>query len=456
MTNGARQRSSIFTGLLLIFLGFLFLLQRFEPHLGIGHLVRRYWPLLLIVWGIAKLIDHFATSRTGEGRPPIVSGPEAALLILIVAVLIGMSFSEWFPNFISSKIHGDSDEEISIFGERYSDSQELSEHAIPAGARVVIRTGRGNITIHASDGNDLRVAASESASGSTEAAARDRMKNVKVVIDKSAGSFDVHPVRQDEADGHVSVDLDVAVPKKCAVSASSHLGDISISGMAGAVSASPDHGDVEIHDVADAAVQMQKGDVRISNISGNFKLSGKGNDVDVSEVAGDASLNGDFFGTVRLRNVTNTTRYISQRSDLTIVKMTGLLELDSGDLRLSDVAGLAKLVTHDKDLEVENIAGKLNIEDTHGDIQVSYSQPPREDITISNGTGDVDITLPSHATFEISAASHKGEAQSEFEDRSLEPVNDSGMGRLNGKIGSLGPKITITTNYGTITLHKSS
>lgn len=456
MTNSVRQRSSILTGLLVIVLGFLFLLRQFEPHLVIGRLVWHYWPLLLIVWGIAKLIDHFATSRSGQGRPPILSGPEAALLILIVAVLIGMSFADWFPNFISSKIHGDADDEISIFGQRYSDSQELSEHAVPVGARVVIRTGRGNITIHASDGNDLRVAASESASGSTEAAARDRMKNVKVVIDKSGGSFEVHPVRQDEADGHVSVDLDVAVPKKCVVSASSQLGEISISGMAGAVSAIPDHGDVEIHDVNDAAVQTQKGDVHISNISGNLRLSGKGNDVDVSDVAGDASLDGDFFGTVRLRNITKTTRYVSQRSDLTIVQMTGLLELDSGDLRLSDVAGFAKLTTHDKDLEVENIGGKLNIEDTHGDIRVSYSQSPREDITISNGTGDVDLTLPSHATFEISAASHKGEAQSEFEDRSLEPVNDSGMGRLNGKIGSQGPKITITTNYGTITLHKSS
>lgn len=455
MTNGTRQRSSILTGLLLIVLGFLFLLQRFEPHLGIGHLVHSYWPLLLIVWGIAKLIDHFTTSRTGEGRPPILSGPEAALLIVIVAVLIGISFSDWFPGFISSKLHGDSNDEISIFGERYSDSQELTEHAVPAGARVTISTGRGNITIHASDGNDLRVAASESASGSTEAAARDHMKDVKVVIEKSGGVFQVHAVHQDEAEGHVSIDLDIAVPKKCAVSASSHLGDISISGMAGAVSAVPDHGDVEIHDVADASVQMQKGDVRISDLSGNLKLSGKGNDVDISDVAGDASLEGDFFGTIRLRNVTKTTRYVSQRSDLTIVKMTGLLELDSGDLRLSDVAGFAKLVTHDKDLEVENVAGKLNVEDTHGDIQVSYSEPPREDITVVNGTGDVDLTLPSHATFEISAASHKGEAQSEFEG-SLEPVNDSGMGRLNGKIGSQGPKITITTNYGTITLHKSS
>jgi len=456
MTNGAPQRSSIFTGLLLIFLGFLFLLQRFEPQLGIGHLIRRYWPLLLIVWGIAKLIDHFSTSRTGEGRPPILSGPEAALLILIVAVLIGMSFSDWFPSFISTRFHGDSDDDISIFGRRYSESQEISKKAIPAGAHVVIRTGRGNITVHASSGNDLRVTASESASGSSEEAARDHLKNVKVVIEESSRSFEVHPVHQDDAEGHVSVDLDVSVPNQALVWTNTRLGDISISGTTGAISAAPEHGDVEIHDAADVSVQMQKGDVRIGDILGNLKLTGTGNDLDISNIAGDAAVSGDFFGTIRIRNVAKTTRYTSQRSDLTIVKMTGLLELDSGDLRLSDVAGLAKLNTNDKDLEVENVAGKLNIEDTHGDIQVSFSQPPREDVSISNGTGDVDLTLPSRSTFEISAVSHKGEARSEFEQGQLEPINDSGTGRLNGKIGAQGPKITIITNYGTITLHKSS
>ena len=115
MTNGARQRSSIFTGLLLILLGILFLLQRFDPQLGIGHLLSRYWPVLLILWGLAKLIDHFTAQRTGEGRPPILSGPEAALMILVIAVLIGMSLRESILDRVSSW-NSDVDDGAGFFG----------------------------------------------------------------------------------------------------------------------------------------------------------------------------------------------------------------------------------------------------------------------------------------------------------------------------------------------------
>ncbi len=138
MANGARQRSSIFTGLLLILLGILFLLQRFDPQLGIGHLLSRYWPVLLILWGLAKLIDHFTAQRTGEGRPPILSGPEAALMILVIAVLIGMSLRETILDRVSSW-SSDADDSAGFFGQKYSDSQELPAKKLAPGAHVIIR-----------------------------------------------------------------------------------------------------------------------------------------------------------------------------------------------------------------------------------------------------------------------------------------------------------------------------
>ncbi|MGB8591820.1 MAG: DUF5668 domain-containing protein, partial [Candidatus Acidiferrales bacterium] len=76
MSNGSTERRSIFGGVLLILLGVLFLLHRHYPELGIGHLFRVYWPVLLIVWGLAKLIDNFAARGSGEARPPLMSGGE--------------------------------------------------------------------------------------------------------------------------------------------------------------------------------------------------------------------------------------------------------------------------------------------------------------------------------------------------------------------------------------------
>ena len=73
MSDTPQRRRSIFPGLLLIVLGLIFLLHRIDPAFGIGHLARIYWPFLIIVWGIAKLIDHFAAQSNGQLRPPLLS-----------------------------------------------------------------------------------------------------------------------------------------------------------------------------------------------------------------------------------------------------------------------------------------------------------------------------------------------------------------------------------------------
>jgi len=457
VSNGGQpqqpQRSSIFAGVLLIFLGVLFLLHRFDPELGIGHLIARFWPLLLIVWGIAKLIDHLSAQRAGGARPPALSGGEAALLVLLFAVVGGI----WLTDFIHQRNPNLEIDNIGIFSQRHSESEELPPQTISAGSQVTVQTGRGNLSIHAGEGSELRVEVNKSGSGPSESSARERMKDVRVVIERSGGGYLIHPVNQEEAHGSVSADLDVELPKNVSLTATSARGDISISGISGSISASPQNGDVEIHDAgSDVNVQMQKGDARISDVAGNVRITGKGNQVDLSDVSGDALLEGDFFGPIRARNVKKTTHYASQRTDLTLLHLTGQLELDSGQIEISDVAGFAKIATHNQDIQVENVLDRLDISDSHGDIEIRYSQPPHEEINVVNDSGEVDLTLPAKSSFQIAAVSRSGEVQSDFEDPSLKIANESDTGRLNGTIGTHGPKITITTSYGTIYLRKSS
>src|SRR5208282_1528548 len=89
--SGGRARRSVFGGLLLILIGVLFLLHRHFPFLEIGHILRAYWPVLLIAWGVAKLIDNF-TSRGADGtRPPLVSGGEIALIFVFIFIVAGMA-----------------------------------------------------------------------------------------------------------------------------------------------------------------------------------------------------------------------------------------------------------------------------------------------------------------------------------------------------------------------------
>jgi hypothetical protein len=443
-----RRRRSIFPGLLLILLGVVFLLFRFDPQLRLGQLIWRFWPVIIIVWGLAKLIDHLFARQTGE-RTTVLTGGEAAVLIVVIFSLAGLGFADWLR-----KRH-DFEFNFHPWSERYSQTDELPARKIPADAHITVSTVRGNISVHTGGGDELRVTMNKSASDANESAADRRMAEVKTVIEQTGNGFTVHPEHQNDWEGEVEADLDVEVPKTASVSVSSEHGDISVAGLAGAIEAGTQHGDIEVHDAgSDVTAALASGNLRISDVAGSVRVSGHGSEIDVADVKGDANFTGEFFGPVRVRNVAKTTRYASQRSDLTLTQMTGRLELGPDGVQVSDVQGPARLSTHNKDIEAENVAGPLEINASHGDITIRYSHAPQNSIDVTDDSGEVSLTLPANSSFQISAISQSGQVESDFEDPGLQLVNSESTGKLTGKFGTHGPKITIVTTYGTISLHK--
>jgi DUF4097 and DUF4098 domain-containing protein YvlB len=437
-------------------LGAIFLIHRLDPSFAIGHIVRFYWPLLFVLWGVAKLIDHFAAERTRQERAPLLSAAEAALLILLVFVLIGFGVHDWVHE-RAPWLHVD----IPAFRDNYSQSREVAPQEIPPGSHVTIETARGSITVHGVAGNEIRVSVNESASGDDERAADERMRQVDVIVEKSGGGYIVHPMHQSQYGNTVRADLDVQLPKSTSVTLHTSHGDVSVSEIAGALDAITDGGDVEIHNAgSEVAAQTQKGDVRVDRVAGSVQLKGRGDDVEINDVTGNVTLDGAYVGSTVVRKVGGATRIAAPWADLTIAQLSGRLEMDSGDIHLADAGGAARIQTHNKDIETENVAGQIDISNSHGDVKVSCAQPPREALNISNDSGEVEVTLPSRSNFQISAFSRSGDVESDFSDPGLHTTGEEQNGRLEGQVGGKsgmpGPKITITTSYGKIALRKSS
>lgn len=451
MSNGSRRRGSIFAGLLLIVIGVIFLLDRFDPSFGIGHLIRVYWPVLIILWGVAKLVDHFSAQRAGEPRAALLSGGEAALLILLAFVLAGFVFRDWLREHAA-----DLDIELPPFHQSYSQTRQIAPKTLPAGAHIRIETERGDISIHSVEGSELRVNLKQTAWGPSESAADEQMRNVDVVIEESGNDYHVHSVRRFGFRAFTSTDLDVSVPKAVGLEVNTGHGDIEITGVSGALVAHSASGDIHIHDVgSDVTIGSQHGDVKVSGVAGNVKLTGRGDDVDISNVSGDAAIEGAFVGSVRVANITKSMRCVSPWADLSVEHLTGSLDADSSDIALTDADGAVKLIAHNKDIDVKNVAGKIEIFNTHGDVKVAYASPPREDLTVKNEAGDTDIALPARSSFGISAFSRSGEVQSDFQSASLRTLNEETQGQISGQYGGAGPMLNITTSYGTVHLRKA-
>ena len=227
MSNGGQTRGSIFSGVLLILLGVLFLFSRWHPDLQIWHVFWHYWPVLIILWGVAKLVDHLSAQQDGRARPPVVTGSEVALMFLVIFVLAGMG--------LYSRIrerNPDLDINLNMFHEQASQNLEVPAKTIPAGSHVTFTTEHGSITCHGGEGNEIRVSANETASESNESAAQERLKDVNVVIEQGRDGYTVHPVNQSGGRGNVNVDLEVTVPKSVSITANTDHGNVSISDVA--------------------------------------------------------------------------------------------------------------------------------------------------------------------------------------------------------------------------------
>ena len=454
MSQAPSGRRSIFGGLVLILAGILFLLMRHYPQLGIGHLVRLYWPVILIVWGLAKLIDNFSARQSGVANPPWLSGGEIALIILLFVAVTGM----WGVGRIRDQL-GDTDS-FSWNDMWVKKGVPVSEDVPPVPVKpnssISVNTPRGDITVFADEDTALRIVATKTVSSVSDTESSKRAAEIKIDVTPVNGGFRVEPSGISGDRTHTRVDLEVHLPKQVSVTAQTDSGDVTITGINGAVTAISLSGDIAIHDAgSDVTAKMQNGDVRVAQVHGDVRLSGKGNGVELSDVSGNATIDGEFFGPIQISNIAQTVQFNSERTNLTILKMHGRLDLDSDSLQISDVDGGIKLKTHDKSIEIENATGRIDINNAHADVSITLKKPPTDEINVQNDSGGIDLALPSKSTFEISAASRSGEIESEFDDSALKHETSGETKKLEGKVGSHGPKITLNTTYGTINLRKS-
>jgi len=449
MANSRLRSKSTFPGLALISVGVLLLLHNYGGF-NIGHSLLHWWPLVLIFWGAVKLYERTAASRAGNAASsPITAGE--IFLVLGLLVLLGIVVAVD----ITKQRWGGGD--WSMGGDKFEFDLEVAPKPVPPDARITIRNGRGDISVHASDEPQVRVSGKKNAKGWNETEAHKLADRASVEIVQNGDGYEIHPAGS--SDSRLSLDLEVSVPKKSLLTIRNEKGDISVSDMGTPVSINNGSGDIEVRNTAgDVSIDTHKGATKVSDTNGNVKISGRGGEVSVTSATGGLTLDGEFFGPITADKVAKGVRFISQRTDLTLTQLSGHLEAGSGNLEITDAPGNLNLRTNRYDVSVENAGGKVKIDNRDGNVELRFSAPPKEDIEVSNAASGITLTLPGSSSFEILADCHSCDIDSEFSGDSLKKISmQSGDSHLEGKYGSArGPKITLKTSYGSISLHRTS
>jgi hypothetical protein len=452
MANGSPARpltSGVFSGVLLIILGFLLLLHNYG-HLELGGLIRHWWPLIFIFWGATKLYERTLAQRQGRSAGWITPG-EVFLVIGLMAVVLGViavtEIHSRFPNI-----------DIDV-GEPYSFDVDLPPQPIAPNAHILIRGGRGTITVRSSDEPTLRITGQKAIRTFSESEAQKRAKSIDLVAVKNGDVCEIHPTGFDLGDSSISMNMDIVVPKKAAITVKNERGDITISDMGSDVVASSQNGNIEINNTTgNVDVSLQKGDVKVTDTKGDVKVAGHGGEIEVVDSTGSLTVDGEFYSSVRADKIAKGVRFISQRTDLTLTQLGGHFEKTAGNLEIADAPGNLTSRTKNTSVSLENVTGKIVVDNTNSSIELRFSGAPREDITVNNERASITLSIPSSSSFDIQADCRSCDIDSEFTGSALKATRtDKGDSHLEGKYGSArGPKIILKSSYDSIQIRKTT
>ena len=449
-----RPPRSIAGAVVLILLGVLFLLGTMgvvSAH-GLAVAFSKFWPLLLILWGIVKLIEHEQAKRAGlQGRGIGVGGVFLMLFVIVAGLAAtGIAHFNWAD--LRDSLQIDDQDFDEIFGGSTFDYSGDQNTDLPAGASIVeINDDHGTITVNVADEKKIRVAWRKKVRAESQSAADNYNKKTEVtIVPTGKGAI----VSANASEKGVTTDIDVYVPREVQLVINAKRGDVNINGMGNGAQVNGAHGEVNITDlVGSATLTLDRSATHIQHIKGDVTIQGRANEVDVEDIDGAAHLNGEFMESVRLVRISKTVGFHSSRTDMEFARLDGRLDLDSGDLRADSLFGPMHLTTRSKDIALEGVSGDMRLEDENGSVDVGLQKPGN--IQIDNRKGDVQVAIPPKTAIKVEARTREGEIQSDFEEIKVES-GERHAASASGSIGTNGPRLVINCDKGDIEIRKGT
>jgi hypothetical protein len=448
-----RHRRSFAGPFVLIVLGTVCLLGtlRILSLSRLAHLFANYWPVLLIIWGVIKLIEHQQAQREGTRASGIGAGGVLLVIMIVVFGLIATQLEHVNWSGLRDNINLDDEDISNLFGESYNFDDHL-DHDFPAGASLKVIDNHGAVSVHAADDNKITVIVRKRVGAENQGDADRYNGQTKPTITAIGGLVTLDAKTEGAGDHPVETDLDISLPRKVPVSITSRRGDVNLTGRDGNVDVSAQHSDTTIEDVnGNVKVSQEKGSVRIEQITGDVHVEGRVNEVSVADIKGAVQLDGEFQESVKLARITKTVTFKSSRTDMEFSRIEGSLDLDSDELHAEQITGPLHLTTRSKNIRLGDVSGDVRLQDDNGAIEVVMRA--LGNVQIDNKNGDIQLSLPDKAGFRLDARTRDGEIQSDFAE--LKVNNDEHEAKASGSVGNASSHIVLNNEHDGIEIRRA-
>jgi len=445
-----RYRRSVSGPIVLISIGIVFLLgtMGYLHWTNLGYWFAHYWPVILIVAGVIKLVEYQAAQRQGYRASGLGVGSIFLIIFVIVFGLTATQMSRVDWGQLKDQINID-DSDFTWFGEKYTYEDQLSQ-AFPAGGSLHVVDARGAVNVSTSTDNEIHVSIHKrvNADNQSEADKYNAASKPQLTV---SGNVVTLNANNGAGDHRVAEDLDISLPRKASVNISTHSGDVSVLGRDGDVQISAQHNEVSASDInGKVSLNLDHSAARISQVSSDVSIEGRANDVSLEDIRGAVHLDGEFMESVKLAKIGQGVVFKSSRTDLQLGRLDGDLDLDSGDLQASNMTGPVRLTTRAKDIRLTGVSGDVRLQDENGSVELRVKK--LGSMQVENRKGDIQIYVPDKAGFQLDARAVGGEIETDFSGLKI----DDSQTTASGTVGNGGPRLVVNSEHGTIEIRKAS
>jgi hypothetical protein len=364
-------RPSLLGGLLWTGLGVIFLLRNFGIGPDVWSLAARYWPILLILLGLGKVIDYY---RQKEGVSVRFGEIIGILFLVLIGTLITKATQSPFGRVFRElpiSIGGTPVRPGEWFGTSYTYREEKS-YALTTPVPVRIENSYGSVVVTPGSDQEVKVRIRKVVYQNDESRAKQIGAEIQVEAgpegQAEAASFLVKTNRDALAskDYRFNTDLEVLVPPKTEVKVDNSFGEVRAANLEGKLELSTTHNELEIRDCTGEFIASNHyGDSRFANLTGNLTVDARGR-VNAESIKGNVTVT-DEFHPVEIRDVEGTLTVTNTESSVSVEKVTKPVVINArgSQVTVSNLSSTLKLATSHRRVQVSDVEADVDAETSY-------------------------------------------------------------------------------------------
>jgi putative adhesin len=231
-----------------------------------------------------------------------------------------------------------------------------------------------------------------------------------------------------------SVDFVITVPLGCKVFVENRSGNIEVSGVTEAVTIVGGSGNITLASInAAVSIESISGKIEMSEIKGDVSIASGGADIEMTSVT----------GIIDIRSASGTTVGTYIDGPVKISKTSGHVKIKelNGDIRIKSTSG---------NIDIVQLDGAIDIQTNAGNVKVSTELFSERGYFVETAVGEIVFRVPETSSGTVNLETLSGSINTELP----LTIRTFSKSKLMGDFGGRGPKISLISESGDITLEQ--